>query len=1395
MPEEKLTTKLELSGEKEYRAALKAITSEQKANRSEMNLLKAQYEGNLNSAEALRAKLAVLEKQYESQQKKVDVLKTGMTDAAKRQEEYTEKAEAARKALDELEKSGTATNAELEKQKQVLAENVRYQMEAEKTVNGYRTQLNNAEAALLELDRELERNRGYLDEAENSADGCARSIDGYGKEVKEAGDESSVFADVLAANVVDKGLSKVMEYAKKAGEALIGLAEDSDRARSTIAEMTGATGDDLEDMHAVMLDVYGELPFEMDYIAEVVGEVNTRLGSTGDVLRDQSSKIADWGDMLHVGGSEAVDLAADVMAQWEVSSDRLDDVLDRLLWASQYSGEGVQEFASTLASSRAQLELYGYDLDSSTALLAEMAKEGISASTVLTALRTGTDKLTEGGRNAKDALAEEMEVIKGFRTESEAAAYASDLFGARAGTAFASAIRRGKLDVESLTETVAGAGGTLERTAEASDTMQERWTTALNKMRADMAPFAEELYGLGLDILPTVQGALEFVGEHLSGVASTLTGVTAAVVAYKAAVSLATVANSAFGASLNATGIGLVVSAVAGLTVGLGTLIATADSASDRASELADELEEVKKASEETGRALEDTLGKTFGAADAAEQYIRKLEELEEQGLDTAEAQAEHDEAVRMLEELIPDLNIKLDENTGRIEGGTQAIRDQIAAWKELAVVEALKTAASEYYTQLAQYATTAAEAERGVREELGMTMEEAQAGILFNRMSGWKSTGPLADYVDTYNEATAAMERCSTAAHGIEAALPRISDAISRGEEIDLAGLVSAIAGGIESIPEETEGASSAAGKEIAGDVAAGVTDGAPEVADAAKGAVAEAADEAEDEALTAGERVAKAWTDGMSALGEITAGVDKLAAALEEQAEAGSLSTDTILELTKAGYAAALSVDRETGAVTVDADAFRALAAARIEAQLAAEEQSAAEARERQMAYERAAATELANANIDLGLSYLAVAEARGEEAAGHEAAAARLRALKESLENGGGTGTGSGTGGGSSGGGGKKSSSKEETDEDRYSAAKKVLDFRRDMDELTDEDYYRQLEELVGKYLTKGTDKWMSETSSLYKARKKLREQAAKDEAAATKAEYSERLADLKYYRELGIITEDEYYSRLRDLRDTYLERDSAEWRSHTKEIYNYLTGESEKLIEEMRTAQEEREAALGEAVQSSVDARKKAIESERDAFLAAIDDEISGIEALIDARKREREDAEAEDELEAKRRAVAAAERELEYARTDEDRLELTRELERLRDELADAEAGREFELWERAQRDRIDELKSEQDAIKESAESSTAALDAELERYDRAAERREQAYGDYLSGLSARMAGEIRAAMEIGGAGGGVTNNYTTTNSSPSANLTVNTPSVTVGMIEEIMRRLLEDIDR
>ena len=148
-----ITTRLAIDGEQEYKKQLAAVNRELGNLGAEMKLVDAQFKGQANSSEALRAKHDLLKQSIEQQVGKIVSLQGAVDEAS--------------------DAFG----------------------EADARTDSYRRQLLSAETALAKLNDELSENEKLLKEAEDSADGCAKSIDGYGKAVKDAADETEGLDD------------------------------------------------------------------------------------------------------------------------------------------------------------------------------------------------------------------------------------------------------------------------------------------------------------------------------------------------------------------------------------------------------------------------------------------------------------------------------------------------------------------------------------------------------------------------------------------------------------------------------------------------------------------------------------------------------------------------------------------------------------------------------------------------------------------------------------------------------------------------------------------------------------------------------------------------------------------------------------------------------------------------------------------------------------------------------------------------------------------------------------------------------------------------------------------------------------------------------------------------
>ena len=177
--------------------------------------------------------------------------------------------------------------------------------------------------------------------------------------------------------------------------------------------------------------------------------------------------------------------------------------------------------------------------------------------------------------------------------------------------------------------------------------------------------------------------------------------------------------------------------------------------------------------------------------------------------------------------------------------------------------------------------------------------------------------------------------------------------------------------------------------------------------------------------------------------------------------------------------------------------------------------------------------------------------------------------------------------------------------------------------DMGRISAEEYYTTLASLRDEFLENDSDEWRSvnveikkyydslseEQKKAYEKRleeqkkadeeaKKAAEQAAAEAIAARKAAYSEEKSQLEFKLKTNQITEKKYYSELAKLRDKYLDKNSAEWRSAFLETYEY----NQKIVQANKDALEQ---LLNDTSDTTLSALEKIV-SARDSLTAKLTD---------------------------------------------------------------------------------------------------------------------------------------------------------------------------------------------
>lgn len=330
MPSRTISTKVAIEGESQYRQAVSALNSSLKTLSTELAKVESQYRNQANSMEALKAKGDVVTKLYDEQRAKVNTLKDALANAKKAQQEHTQHVEdakakiaAAEKELSEMTdttEEAAKRQTELTEQIEKLNKEMEYEQAAadaaQKGVNSWQQQLNRAEVSLDDLNEDLRKNEQYLEEASKSADGCATSIDKYGREVKDAGDESEKFgekskdavealAQALAAAGIVESLEKIVETLHACVDASI----EYESAFAGVQKTVNATDEELAAISDGIKNLSTVIPAsttELNGVAEAAGQLGIK---TGDIL-DFTEVMTNLGVTTNLSADEAASALA-----------------------------------------------------------------------------------------------------------------------------------------------------------------------------------------------------------------------------------------------------------------------------------------------------------------------------------------------------------------------------------------------------------------------------------------------------------------------------------------------------------------------------------------------------------------------------------------------------------------------------------------------------------------------------------------------------------------------------------------------------------------------------------------------------------------------------------------------------------------------------------------------------------------------------------------------------------------------------------------------------------------------------------------------------------------------------------------------------------------------------
>ncbi len=806
----KIGGKIVLEGEKEYKQAMREIKAAHSELRSEMKLASSSFDGQQNSLEALRKKHEILSNQYDVQSRKVDVLQKATADAAEKEEKYADKITALSKALSDAEKemsemkdSSDSTEEAIKAQEETISDLKRKLDQAREgyenatvRTSGYRTSLNLANEALESMDRELQRTGSYLREAEQSTDGCADSIDEYGREVSEASEKTSVFGDVLKANLTSdlimQGIRAVADGIKAAADGAIDAGSAFEAGMSQVQAVSGASGEELDRLKEKAKEMGAKTKFSATESAEALNYMAMAGWKTEDMLGGLEGIM----NLAAASGEDLAstsDIVTDALTAFGYTAKDSGHFADILAAASSNANTNVGMMGETFKYIAPIAGAMGYSAEDAAVAIGLMANASIKGSQAGTSLRSILTRLTKPTKDSETAMnalglsvtdsAGRMkplsEVIVDIRdafaglSANEKASYAAMLAGQEAMSGLLAIVNASATDFDKLSNAISDCNGSAEKMAGImqdnlkgkitllqsaleglgisayeifDDEMKASVDSATNavgrlqksmdsgdlgvSMRRFSESLGESLEGaidFGEDALPVIIDGLTWIIDNSEIVVSGITGITAATKG-------AAAAQAIFNLTMDANPIGAFAKALIGLTAALGAFVLLADDEAAILDENTKRTKELVEQSKELNEAYAQSAAERSASREGMKEeaavcskLVSELSMLQSKTELTMQEQSRQQAVVSQLNQAIPDLNLAIEEQTGKLNMSTRELEKNVDALMRQAKAEAarkdLTRIAEEQYEAEKQLARLEEQREEQIRQ-----VERAQA-------------------------------------------------------------------------------------------------------------------------------------------------------------------------------------------------------------------------------------------------------------------------------------------------------------------------------------------------------------------------------------------------------------------------------------------------------------------------------------------------------------------------------------------------------------------------------------------------------------------------------------------------------------------------------------------
>ncbi len=223
----------------------------------------------------------------------------------------------------------------------------------------------------------------------------------------------------------------------------------------------------------------GAVGVSFDQITRTGTEVAQQFGTTGQKTVDLTNQILDFSKVTGVDSVAATKNLDDTLAAFNLTSADAKPLLDDLVASQQKYGTDAQEALPTLQKMAPAFEAMGLSASDASGFLNLMEVSGLDASKATVALNTAVKKL-QPGQDLNDLIAQ----IASIQDPTLRAQEAMKIFGTRAGTGLANAIKPGVTSLDQFKVSVTDAADANQNAAQDMETTGDKIRGVFDKLGA-----------------------------------------------------------------------------------------------------------------------------------------------------------------------------------------------------------------------------------------------------------------------------------------------------------------------------------------------------------------------------------------------------------------------------------------------------------------------------------------------------------------------------------------------------------------------------------------------------------------------------------------------------------------------------------------------------------------------------------------------------------------------------------------------------------------------------------------------------------------------------------------------------------------------------------------------